>query len=66
MKKYLDNIKFFAPVLFLLLIFNACTILPAPPNSGSGYGNIQVYSEPSNASIYLDGFATGYKSPLPF
>ena len=63
MKKYLDNIKFFAPVLFLLLIFNACTMLPATPNSGSGYGSIQIYSEPSNASIYLDGFATGYKSP---
>ncbi len=63
MKKYLNNIKFLAPVLVLLLIFNACTILPAPPNSESGYGSIQVYSEPANACIYLDGINTGYKTP---
>lgn len=63
MKKYLNTIKIFGSVLFLLLIFNACTMLPTPPNSELVYGNIQVYSEPPNASIYLNGFATGYKSP---
>ena len=49
--------------LITLIFLSACTIYPAPPNSATGNGNIQIYSEPIGASIFLDGSDTGYKSP---
>jgi hypothetical protein len=50
-------------LLISLIFFSACTIYPAPPNNITGNGNIQVYSEPAGASIYLNGSSTGYTSP---
>ena len=49
--------------LILLLLLSACTMLPVPPYNSSGYGSIQIYSEPVGAFIYLDGSDTGYTSP---
>ena len=63
MKKLLNTLKLFILILFLLFLISACTTMPVPPVNGLGYGNIQVYSEPTDAYIYLDGTNTGYKTP---
>ncbi|MFZ2331297.1 MAG: PEGA domain-containing protein, partial [Atribacterota bacterium] len=63
MKKLLNTLKIFILILFLPFLIIACTTMPVPPVNGLGYGNIQVYSEPTDAYIYLDGTNTGYKTP---
>jgi hypothetical protein len=50
-------------LLILTLIISACTLFPVPPNNLTDLGNIQIFSEPVGASIYLDGSDTSYTSP---
>ena len=63
MKKLLNILKSFILILLFPFLICACMTMPIPPVNDSGYGSIQVYSEPTNANIYLNGANTGYKTP---
>jgi hypothetical protein len=50
-------------LLFIILpIFIGCTSFPTSP-SQTYYGDLQINSEPSGASIYVDGTYTGFSTP---
>lgn len=49
--------------LTLPLLFTSCVPYPAPPNTTTAKGNILISSEPSGASIYLEGINTGFTTP---
>lgn len=60
---FITTLCVFFILMLMLLIVNACTMLPAPSNPSPGFGSIQISSTPTGASIYLDGSDTGYTSP---
>ncbi len=58
--------KFILFCLFFLtlpLLFTSCVPYPAIPNTTTAKGNILISSEPSGASIYLEGINTGFTTP---
>ena len=55
-------LKIFTLIMILVLL-GACTYYPITPPGSQVNGNIQIYSTPAGASIYLNGTKTGYTSP---
>ncbi len=50
-------------LIIIFILLGACTYYPVTPPGYQTNGNIQIYSTPAGASIYLNGTQTGYTSP---